>query len=63
MKKSKKKRKPGSGRRPTIFAKPVRLTLDAETIRKGQVIGKGNLSAGVRTAVEQFIPPVTPLLP
>lgn len=54
-KKRKRKNKPGQGRKPgPIPVKPVRLSLDDATVSKGRAIGSGNLSAGVRTAVDHF---------
>jgi hypothetical protein len=43
----------GAGRPATIGTRPVRLTLDDETITKGTKIGDGNLSRGVRIAVKE----------
>lgn len=48
----------GAGRKPIAGIRPVRLTLDEQTISKGQTIGDGNLSAGVRKAIKRF--PVRP---
>ena len=33
---------------------PVTLTLDAETVKRATLIGKGNMSAGVRLSVKTY---------
>lgn len=44
------------GRKPLVsgtLAKRVLVTLDQPTIDKGKVIGNGNLSRGIRTAIHR----------
>jgi hypothetical protein len=46
----------GAGRPPT-GVRQVQLTLDDPTINKGTKIGQGNLSKGVRIAVQEYKKP------
>jgi hypothetical protein len=46
----------GAGR-PSLGVRKVRLTLDDKTIKKGTVLGDGNLSHGVRIAVKEYKKP------
>lgn len=44
----------GAGRKPTISkdgGRPVNVFLDVESIRIAKVLGHGNTSAGIRTAL------------
>ena len=46
----------GAGRKPLLdtLARPRLVTLDDKTVEKAREIGSGNVSQGIRTAVEAY---------